>query len=91
MHYEHKEIELAFELVSGQFEFLEDSKASSSLAKNGAFKEKKRRNRSMKRRLLINGRDEALIDRNGAIISHPFDQLSRIRMRPRLQVKGCVV
>ena len=77
--------------MSGEFEFLEISRSRSSVAKNSVFKEKKRRNRSMKRRLLINSRDEALIDQNGAIISHPFDQLSKIRMHPRLQVKGCVV
>ena len=77
--------------VSRQFEFLEISRASSSVAKNSVFKEKKMCNCSMKRRLLINNRDEALIYQNGAIISHRFDQLSKIRMRPRLQVKGCVV
>ena len=68
--------------MSGQFEFLEDSKAHSSVAKNSVFKEKKRRNRSMKRRLLINGRDEALSDQNGAINSHPFYQRWMVEMSP---------
>ena len=49
--------------VSRQFEFLEISRASSSVAKNSVFKEKKRRNRSMKGCIAINGRDEASFDR----------------------------
>ena len=69
--------------VSRQFEFLEISWASSSVAKNTLFKGKKRRNRPMNGRLAITGRDEASFDRNGAIISHPSDQLSKIRMLPR--------
>ena len=59
--------------------------------KNSYLKGKFGRNRPMKRRHLINGCDEALFDRNGVIISHPSDQQSKIRMRPRLQVKGRVV
>ena len=50
-------------MVSGQFEFLEDSKASSFVAKNCVFKEKKRRNRPIKGCIAINGRDEASFDR----------------------------
>ena len=38
----------------------------------------------MKRRHLINGRDEVLFDRNGAIISHPSDQRSKVEMSPRI-------
>ena len=63
MHQEHKEIELALELVSRQFEFLEDSRAPSSIAKNSYLKGGFGRDRPMKRRLLINSRDEVSIDR----------------------------
>ena len=38
----------------------------------------------MKRRIAINGRDEASIDRNGAIVSHLFDQRSKVEMSPRI-------
>ena len=38
----------------------------------------------MKRRHLINGHDEALFDGNGAIISHPSDQRSKVEMSPRI-------
>ena len=38
MSQEHEEIKLALELVSGQFEFLEDSRASLSVTKNMLFK-----------------------------------------------------
>ena len=37
MSQEHEEIKLALELVSGQFEFLENSRAKLSVAKNNAF------------------------------------------------------
>ena len=77
--------------MSGQFEFVKISRASSSVAKNTVFKGEIGRNRPMKRRHLINGRDEALFDQNGAIISHPSDQRSKIRMHPCVQVKGRVV
>ena len=60
--------------VSGQFEFLKISRASSSVAKNSVFKDEIGRNRPMKRYHLINGRDEALFDQNGAIILHPSNQ-----------------
>ena len=36
----------------------------------------------MKRRHLINGRDEALFDRNGVIILHPSNQRSKFEMSP---------
>ena len=32
---------------------------------------------------MIDGRDEASIDQNGAIILHPFDQQSKVEMSPR--------
>ena len=51
---------MALELVSGQFEFLEYSRASLSVAKNSVFKEKKRRNRPINGRLAINYRDDVL-------------------------------
>ena len=53
---------MALELVSGQFEFLENSRAPFSVAKNTLFKEKIGRNRPMKRGIAINGRDEASFD-----------------------------
>ena len=51
---------MALELVSRQFEFLEYSRASLSVAKNSVFKEKKRRNRPINGRLAINYRDDVL-------------------------------
>ena len=80
MHQEHKEIELALKLVSRQFEFLKDSRVNLFVAKNTLFKGKKWRNRPMKRRLAINGHDEALFDQNGAIKSHPFNQRWSVRI-----------
>ena len=68
----------------GQFEFLEDSRAKLFVAKNSLFKDEIRRNRSMKSHHLINGRDEALVDRNGAILSHPSDQRSKVDLSPRI-------
>ena len=68
--------------VSGQFEFLENSRVSSSVAKNRVFKGEIGCNHPMKRRLAIDGCDHASFDRNGAIILHPSDQRSKIRMRP---------
>ena len=38
----------------------------------------------MKRRHLINDRDEALFDQNGAIISHLSDQRSKVKMSPHI-------
>ena len=58
MHQEHNEIKLALELVSGQFEFLEDSKASSSVVKNCLFKEQFGRDRCSNGLIVINGRDD---------------------------------
>ena len=49
--------------VSGQFEFLEISRPRSVVAKNSYLKSGFGRDRPMKRRLLINGRDEVSIDR----------------------------
>ena len=69
-------------LVFGQFEFLKISRARSSVAKNSVFKGKIGPNCPMKRHLAIDGRDHASFDRNGAIISHPSDQRSKIKMRP---------
>ena len=66
--------------MSGQFEFLEDSKALLSVAKNSLFKDEIRRNCSMKSFHLMNGRDEALVNQNGAIISHLSDQRSKVEM-----------
>ena len=58
MHQEHKEIELAFELVFGQFEFLEDSKDVLS-SRRTVFKELIfGRDHPMKRRLTVDGQDE---------------------------------
>ena len=70
---EHEEIKWQSNLVSGQFEFLENSRASLPFAKISVFIEQIGRNRPMKGRIAINGRDEASFDRNGAIKSHPFD------------------
>ena len=63
-----QEIKWHSKLVSGQFEFLEIWRARSSVAKNSYLTGRFGRDRPMKRRPLINGRDEALFDRNGAII-----------------------
>ena len=59
--------------MSGQFEFLKNSRASFPFAKNRLFKGQIGRNRPMKGRIVINGRDEASFDQNSAIKSHPFD------------------
>ena len=59
MHQERKEIELALELVSEQFEFLENSRAKLSVAKNSIFKDKIRRNRPINGRLANNDYDGA--------------------------------
>ena len=59
--------------MSGQFEFLKDSRAKLPIAKNSLFKDKIGHNRLMKGRIAINGRNEASFVQNGAIKSHPFD------------------
>ena len=73
MSQEHEEIKWHSNLVSGQFEFLENSRASLPFTKNMLFKDEIGRNRLMNGRITINGHDEASFDRNGAIKSHPFD------------------
>ena len=70
--------------MSGQFEFLKNSRVKLSVAKNSVFKGEIGRNRSMKRHIAINGRDEASFDRNNAIKLHPFDQRSRAEVRTRV-------
>ena len=59
MNQQHKEIELTFELVSRQFEFLEDSKdvlpSQRTVFKELIFG----RDHPIKRRLTIDGHDEA--------------------------------
>ena len=42
------------------------------------------RDHPMKRHIVINGRDEALFDQNGAIILHSSDQRSKVEMSPRI-------
>ena len=42
------------------------------------------RSRSMKGRLEIDSHDQALFDRNDAIILHPFDQQLKVEMSPRM-------
>ena len=59
MHQERKELELALELVSEQFEFLENSRAKLSVAKNSLFKDKIRRNHPINGRLANDGYDGA--------------------------------
>ena len=49
---------------------------------NSLFKDEIRRNHSLKSHHLINGRDEALVDRNGAIKLHMFDQRWIVEMSP---------
>ena len=46
------------------------------------LKEKIGPNRSMKRHLVIDDRDHASVDQNGAIKSHPFNQRSRAEVSP---------
>ena len=70
---EHEEIKWHSNWDSGQFEFLENSRASLPLAKNRLFKDEIDRSRPMNGRIATNGRDEASFDQNGAIKSHPFD------------------
>ena len=70
--------------MSGQFEFLEDSRANLSVVKNKLFKGEIGRNRPMKRRLVIDNRNHASVDRNGVIKSHPFDQQSKAEVSPRV-------
>ena len=84
MSQEHEEIKLALELVSKQFEFLKNSRASLFVAKNQLFKDEIGRNRLMKRRIAINSQDEASFDQNGAIKSHLSDQQSRVEVSPRV-------
>ena len=74
MSQENEEIKWHSNWVSGQFKFLKNSRAKLPFMKNKLFKDEIGRNRPMKRRIVINGRDEALFDRNGAIKLHPFDQ-----------------
>ena len=81
---EYEEIKLALELVSGQFEFLKNSRVNLSVTKNTLFKDKIGRSRQMKRHIAINGRDEASFDLNGAIKLHPSDQRSRVEVSPRV-------
>ena len=71
-------------LVSGQFEFLENSRANLSVVKNTLFKDEIGCNCLMKRRIIINGRDKASFDRNGAIKSHLSNQRSRAEVSPRV-------
>ena len=78
-----QEIQWHMKLVSALFEFLEISRASSSVAKNSVFKGEIRRNHPMKRRLAIDGHDHESFDQNSVIISHPSDQRSKIKMCPR--------
>ena len=86
----HEEIKLALELVSRQFEFLEDSRANLFVAKNKLFKGEIGRNRPMKRRLAIDGHDHVSVDQNGAIKSHPFDQRCSVRICPhRMKEELC--
>ena len=68
--------------MSGQFKFLEDSRANLSVAKNKLFKGEIGRYRPLKRRLAIDGRDHASVDRNGAMKLHPFDQRWSVRIFP---------
>ena len=70
----HEEIKLTLELVSGQFEFLKNSRVKLLFVKNIAFIGKIGCDHSMKRRIATNGHDEALFDQNGVIKSHPCDQ-----------------
>ena len=84
MSQEHEEIKCHSNWVSGQFEFLKNSRAKLSVPKNSVFKGEIGRNRPMKRHIAINGRDEASFDRNGEIKSHPFDQRSRSEVSPRV-------
>ena len=54
------------------------------------FKEKFGRDRPMKGRLAIDGRDHASFDRNGAIKLHPFDQRWSVRICPhRVKEEVC--
>ena len=75
--------QMAHESGVGTFEFLENSRASSSVAKNTYLKKIFWVRPSIKRHLAIDDHDHAVFDRNGAIISHQSDQRSKIRMRPR--------
>ena len=59
MHQEHKEIELTLELVSGQFEFLENSTTNLFVVKNSLFEDKIRCNRPINGCLAIDGYDGA--------------------------------
>ena len=70
--------------MSGEFEFLKNLRAKLFVAKNTLFKGEIGRNRPMKRRITINGHDEASFDRNGAIKSHPCDQQSKAEVSPRV-------
>ena len=69
--------------MSGQFEFLESSRAVFSVEEQVYLKRKLGRNRSMNGRLVIDSCDDASVDRNGAIKSHPSDHRWRAEMSPR--------
>ena len=81
---EHEEIKWHSNWVSGQFEFLENSRSKLPFAKNSVFKGEIGRNCPMKGRIAINSNNEALFDRDGAIKSHPSDHRWRAEMSPHL-------
>ena len=70
--------------MSGQFEFLEDSRAKLPFMKNKLFKGEIGCNRLMKGRIAINGCDEASFDRNSVLKSFTSDHRWRAEMSPRL-------
>ena len=60
--------------MSGQFEFLKNLRVKLSFAKNKLFKGQIGRNRPMKGRIMINGRDETFFNRIFAIKSGALDR-----------------
>ena len=69
-------------LVSRQFDFTRKSKGKFRLTKNIGFIGEKGRNYQMMWFIMINGPDEASLDQNGAIKSHPSDRRWRAEVCP---------
>ena len=83
MYQERNEIEWHSNWMSGQFKFLKNSRAVFSVEEQIYLKGEIGHNRPINRRLAIDNRDYASVDRNSAIKSHPFDHKWKAEMSPR--------
>ena len=69
-------------MVSRKSDYLENLRAVFSVKEQVYLKRKLGRNRPMNERLAIDGRDDASVDRNGAIKLHLSDHRWRTEMSP---------